>query len=97
MKVRKPTVEEAERCEHHVPLAMASNGFPAQLLPNGTTVHKSFRVLVTDDFAGRQLICGVQRQSGEAEVLRKARLIVWDVDTNQRHTEFFRSYNVLVL
>jgi hypothetical protein len=78
MKVRKPTQGEAEGCERPVALAMASNGLPAQLLPNGTTVHKRFRLPVTDDLAGRQLMCGVDRQCGEAELIRKARMIVWD-------------------
>ena len=78
MKVRKQSQEEHERGEHPIAVAMASNGLPAQLLPNGTTVHRRFRLPVKDDFDGEQLICSVARQSNEADLLRQARLIVWD-------------------
>ena len=78
MKLRKQSQEERERGEHPIAVAMASNGLPAQLLPNGTTVHRRFRLPVKDDFDGEQLICSVARESHEADLLRKARLIVWD-------------------
>eukprot|EP00889_Picochlorum_renovo_P006318 jgi/Picre1/33348/NNA_008672.t1 len=78
MKLRKQSQEERERGEHPIAVAMASNGLPAQLLPNGTTVHRRFRLPVQDDFDGEQLICNVARQSHEADLLRRARLIVWD-------------------
>ena len=78
MKVRKQQHDEAGRRERPVAIAMASNGLPAQLLPKGTTVHKPFGLPVTDDFEGQQLISRIQRQSGEAELLHRARLIVWD-------------------
>eukprot|EP00889_Picochlorum_renovo_P007403 jgi/Picre1/34433/NNA_001901.t1 len=50
MKLRKQSQEERERGEHPIAVAMASNGLPAQLLPNGTTVHRRFRLPVQDDF-----------------------------------------------
>eukprot|EP00889_Picochlorum_renovo_P007393 jgi/Picre1/34423/NNA_001892.t1 len=78
MKLRKQSQEERERGEHPIAVAMASNGLPAQLLPNGTTVHRRFRLPVKDDVDGEQLICNVARQSHEADLLRRARLIVWD-------------------
>eukprot|EP00889_Picochlorum_renovo_P006202 jgi/Picre1/33232/NNA_008557.t1 len=78
MKLRKQSQEELERGEHPIAVAMASNGLPAQLLPNGTTVHRRFRLPVQDDVDGEQLICNVARQSHEADLLRRARLIVWD-------------------
>eukprot|EP00889_Picochlorum_renovo_P006380 jgi/Picre1/33410/NNA_008734.t1 len=78
MKLRKQSQEEREESEHPIAVAMASNGLPAQLLPNGTTVHRRFRLPVQDDVDGEQLICNVARQSHEADLLRRARLIVWD-------------------
>ena len=78
MKVRQQSQEESERSERPVAIAMASNGLPAQLLPNGTTVHRRFRLPVTDDFESQQLMCAIPRESQMAEVLRRARLIVWD-------------------
>jgi len=78
MRVRRQSQEESDRGERPVAIAMASNGLPAQLLPNGTTVHRRFKLPITDDFEGQQLMCGISRQSEEADLLRKARLIVWD-------------------
>eukprot|EP00889_Picochlorum_renovo_P006315 jgi/Picre1/33345/NNA_008669.t1 len=78
MKLRKQSQEERERGEHPIAVAMASNGLPAQVLPNGTTVHRRFRLPVKDEVDGEQLICNVARQSHEADLLRRARLIVWD-------------------
>eukprot|EP00889_Picochlorum_renovo_P006425 jgi/Picre1/33455/NNA_008779.t1 len=69
MKLRKQSQEELERGEHPIAVAMASNGLPAQLLPNGTTVHRRFRLPVKDDVDGEQLICNVARQSHEADCL----------------------------
>ena len=65
----------------HVALATASNGLPAQLLPGGKTAHRAFRLPVTDDFRSKPLVCNVSKDSQHAEVLRRAKLIVWDEAT----------------
>ena len=78
MIVRMQSPEDRERGVHPIAVAMASNGLPAQLLPSGTTVHRRFRLPITDDFEGQQLICNIPAQSEQAELLRRAKLIVWD-------------------
>ena len=43
---------------------------------------RSIRSLpVTDDFRSKPLVCNVSKDSQHAEVLRRAKLIVWDEST----------------
>ena len=67
----------AVRARGGIALAMASNGLPALLLPNATTAHRRFALPVTG-MVTPDVSCGIDKHSDKAEILRQAKVIVWD-------------------
>jgi hypothetical protein len=66
----------AVRAEGHVAICVASSGLAAQLLPGGTTAHSRFKLPVAGLSATSPSY--ISKQSGLAELIRTARLIIWD-------------------
>ncbi len=54
---------------------VASSGIAALLLEGGRTTHSVFKILIA---LGRDSMCSIPVQSDSAELLREAKLIVWD-------------------
>jgi hypothetical protein len=63
------------RQDGHIAIRVASSGIIALLLQGGRTSHSVFKIPIT---LGRDSMCSIPVQSDSAEVLRKAKLIVWD-------------------
>jgi hypothetical protein len=63
------------RRDGHVAIGVASSGIAALLLEGGQTSHSVFKIPIT---LGRDSMCSIPVQSDSAEVLREAKLIVWD-------------------
>ncbi|PAA58354.1 hypothetical protein BOX15_Mlig032255g8, partial [Macrostomum lignano] len=65
------------RARRQIAVAVASSGIAATILPGGRTAHSMFKIPVC---AVRQdsAFCSIGRRSKLAEILRNARLIVWD-------------------
>jgi hypothetical protein len=63
------------RQDGHIAIRVASSGIIALLLQGGRTSHSVFKIPIT---LGRDSMCSIHVQSDSAEVLRKAKLIVWD-------------------
>jgi hypothetical protein len=61
--------------EGHVALAVASSGIAALLLQGGRTSHSAFKIPID---VHRDLLCNVNASSDTAELIRAAKLIVWD-------------------
>jgi hypothetical protein len=57
-------------------LCVASSGIAALLLPGGRTAHSMF-VIPTENLADDSL-CHIEKNSKQADMLRRARLIIWD-------------------
>ena len=64
------------RTMKHIVLAVASSGIAATLLDGGKTAHSSLKIPL--DITSEDLLCDINRGSAKAELLRHARLIVWD-------------------
>jgi hypothetical protein len=58
-----------------IAIATATSGIAASILPGGRTVHSRFKIPIklTDNS-----MCGFTKQSGTAELLKEAALIIWD-------------------
>jgi PIF1-like helicase len=56
-------------------IATASSGAAANNLPGGRTAHSRFKIPLQLD---NNSMCNIKKQSGAAELLRQARLIIWD-------------------
>jgi len=58
-----------------IAIATATSGIAASIMPGGRTAHSRFKILVNihDDS-----MCNFSKQSGTAELLRRASLIIWD-------------------
>jgi hypothetical protein len=58
-----------------IAIATATSGIAASILPGGRTAHSRFKIPINiqDDS-----MCGFSKQSGTAELLRRASLIIWD-------------------
>jgi ATP-dependent DNA helicase PIF1 len=67
----------AVRCEGHVALAVASSGIAALLLDGGTTAHSRFGLPLQPLGDGSDT-CLLKAQNEQYELLRAARLILWD-------------------
>ena len=56
-------------------MATATSGVAASIMPGGRTAHSRFKIPLTIDDGA---VCSFTKQSGTAELLRKASLIIWD-------------------
>ncbi|XP_023734550.1 uncharacterized protein LOC111882412 [Lactuca sativa] len=59
----------------YIALATASSGVAANNMPGGRTVHSRFKLPLTPD---NNSLCRIQKQSGTAQLLRLAKIIIWD-------------------
>lgn len=58
-----------------IAIATASSGAAANNLPGGRTAHSRFKIPLQLE---NNSMCNIKKQSGTAELLRRARLIIWD-------------------
>ena len=58
-----------------IAIATATSGIAASIMPRGRTAHSRFKIPIklTD-----HSMCSFTKQSGTAELLRQASLIIWD-------------------
>ncbi|CAH1412021.1 unnamed protein product [Lactuca virosa] len=59
----------------HITLATASSGVVANNMSGGRTAHSRFKLPLTPD---NNSLCRIQKQSGTAQLLRLAKIIIWD-------------------
>ena len=59
----------------HIALATASSGVAANNMPGGRTAHSRFKIPLNLD---NNTMCNIKKQSGAAQLLRSARIIIWD-------------------
>ncbi|KAM6570896.1 hypothetical protein CsatA_014976 [Cannabis sativa] len=76
------------RSTNLVALATASSGVAASILPDGRTAHSRFKLPL---HTGDKNTCSVSKQSGLANLLRQAKLIIWNEApmTRKPHSEAF--------
>ncbi|XP_039815157.1 uncharacterized protein LOC120678064 [Panicum virgatum] len=58
-----------------IAVATATSGIAASIMPGGRTAHSRFKIPIK--LSGNNM-CSFTKQSGTAELLRKASLIIWD-------------------
>jgi ATP-dependent DNA helicase PIF1 len=58
-----------------IDIATATSGIAASILPGGHTAHSRFKIPIK---IGDNNMCSFTKQSGIAELLRRASLIIWD-------------------
>ncbi|KAL7106310.1 hypothetical protein ACP275_07G104200 [Erythranthe tilingii] len=58
-----------------IAIATATSGVAAAIMPGGRTAHSRFKIPLD---ANASSSCSISKQSGAAELLRKAQLIIWD-------------------
>ncbi|XP_039803734.1 uncharacterized protein LOC120667807 [Panicum virgatum] len=58
-----------------IAVATATSGIAASIMPGGRTTHSRFKIPIK--LSGNTM-CSFTKQSGTAELLRKASLIIWD-------------------
>jgi ATP-dependent DNA helicase PIF1 len=63
------------RSQGKIAVAIATSSVVASILPGGRTAHSRFKIPLTIDDGA---VCSFTKQSGTAELLRKASLIIWD-------------------
>jgi lysophospholipid acyltransferase (LPLAT)-like uncharacterized protein len=63
------------RSEGLIAIATATSGIAASILPGGRTAHSRFKIPIK---IGDNSMCSFTKQSGTAELLRRASLIIWD-------------------
>ncbi|PWZ16452.1 hypothetical protein Zm00014a_034232 [Zea mays] len=63
------------RNQGKIAVAIAASGVAASIMPGGRTAHSRFKIPLTIDDGA---VCSFTKQSGTAELLRKASLIIWD-------------------
>ncbi|PWZ14870.1 Vacuolar protein sorting-associated protein 36 [Zea mays] len=63
------------RNQGKIAVATATSGVAASIMPRGRTAHSRFKIPLTIDDGA---VCSFTKQSGTAELLRKASLIIWD-------------------
>ncbi|KAJ9566736.1 hypothetical protein OSB04_002702 [Centaurea solstitialis] len=63
------------RCRGFIALATASSGVAANNMPGGRTAHSRFKIPLNLD---NNSMCNIKKQSGAAQLLRVAKLIIWD-------------------
>lgn len=65
------------RSGRNIAIAVASSGIAATLLDGGKTAHSAFKLPLNLNFSETPL-CNIPKQSNTAQVLREAKIIVWD-------------------
>jgi hypothetical protein len=60
---------------NHIALATASSGCAANNMPGGRTAHSRFKIPLKIE---NNSVCNIKKQSGIAQLLRMATLIIWD-------------------
>jgi hypothetical protein len=70
------------RRDGHVAIGVASFGIVAFLLEGGRTSHLIFKIPIA---IGRDSMCLIPVQSNSVKLLKKAKLIIWDVDFHGKH------------
>ena len=65
------------RAQSEIALACASSGIAATLLPGGRTAHSTFKIPLNLQ-SSESPVCGISRNSKDAELLRRATIIVLD-------------------
>ncbi|KAL6896782.1 hypothetical protein ACP4OV_007354 [Aristida adscensionis] len=63
------------RSEGLIAIASATSGIAASILPGGRTAHSRFKIPIK---LADNSMCNFAKQSGTAELLRRASLIIWD-------------------
>ncbi|PWZ16906.1 Thymidylate kinase [Zea mays] len=63
------------RSQGKIAVATTTSGVAASIMPGGRTAHSRFKIPLTIDDGA---VCSFTKQSGTAELLRKASLIIWD-------------------
>ncbi|KAK9065053.1 hypothetical protein SSX86_016437 [Deinandra increscens subsp. villosa] len=63
------------RSSGFIALATASSGAAANNMPGGRTAHSRFKIPIKLE---NNAMCGINKQSGAAEVIRSSKLIIWD-------------------
>ncbi|XP_076959341.1 uncharacterized protein LOC143635375 [Bidens hawaiensis] len=58
-----------------IAFATASSGAAANNMPEGRTAHSRFKIPI---YLNNNLMCKIKYQSGTAELIRSAKLIIWD-------------------
>jgi hypothetical protein len=58
-----------------IAIATATSGIAASIMPGGRTAHSRFKIPVSIQ---EDTMCNFSKQSGTAELLRRASLIIWD-------------------
>ena len=61
-----------------IALATASSGATTNNLPGGRTAHSRFKIPIN---LNNNSVCNISKQSGLAQLLRMAKLIIWDEAT----------------
>ncbi|XP_035841022.1 uncharacterized protein LOC118488056 [Helianthus annuus] len=69
------TLAASIRCNGHIVVNVASSGIASLLLSRGRTAHSRFHIPInlTEDF-----VCNIKPNSGIANLLDEAKLIIWD-------------------
>jgi hypothetical protein len=66
-----------------IAIATATSGIAASIMPSGCIAHSRFKIPIKLD---NNTICSFTKQSGTAELLRRAALVIWDeVAMTKRH------------
>ncbi|KAI3515541.1 hypothetical protein L1887_14440 [Cichorium endivia] len=63
------------RSRGHIALATATSGVAANNMPGGRTAHSRFKIPINVD---NNSMCSINKQSGTAQLLRAAKVIIWD-------------------
>ena len=66
------------RSQGCIALATATSGVAASILPGGRTAHSRFKIPINDD---QNKYCNISKQSVLAQLIRNAKLIIWDKAT----------------
>ncbi|XP_043705365.1 ATP-dependent DNA helicase PIF4-like [Telopea speciosissima] len=63
------------RSHNQIALATATSGVAAAIMPGGQTAHSRFKIPINLNDSS---VCNISKQSATAELIRKAKLIIWD-------------------
>ncbi|KAG5560632.1 hypothetical protein RHGRI_003828 [Rhododendron griersonianum] len=63
------------RSKGMIAIATATSGVAASIMPGGRTSHSRFKIPIDGNESS---VCNIPKQSGTAELLRLAKLIIWD-------------------
>jgi DNA replication protein DnaC len=81
------------RANGWIVLCVASSGIAALLLPGGRTAHSMFSIPV--EMLSEHSSCQVEKNSKQADMFRKVRLIIWDEAVTQHRYSFIYSLYAL--